>query len=258
MRILVTFALETEFAPWRKLREFKRVRINSEHWSGGVEVQQAQVGSSTVWVFLTGMGIKFFDFGAASCLKNAGVNVVLSSGLAGSLKSEFGPGDVVVPRKVGTLRDASGLPMAGGLIHLAEGCGARVIGTLLTADHIIETREEKARLAIFGEAVDMESFHVTSSFIDEHVPAAAIRAISDGSEDNLPVDFNECLTPQGQVKAGPLFKELFGRPAKVPELIRFGRQSRSAAQRLAAFLDGFIQALKPDILNYETTEVAAR
>ena len=50
MRILVTFALETEFAPWRALREFRAVQ-----W-GDAEVYRAQIGAADVGVLLTGAG----------------------------------------------------------------------------------------------------------------------------------------------------------------------------------------------------------
>jgi adenosylhomocysteine nucleosidase len=257
MRILVTFAVEAEFAPWRALRAFKKIRVNSGHWSGGVEVQEVQIGDCTVWVLLTGIGIKFFDFAMASCLKSAGVNLILSSGLAGSLRPECAPEEIVVPKQVGTLRDASGILMSAGPIAFAKNRGAKVIQTLLTSDHIISTQEEKKRLAIFAEAVDMESFHLASAFHQESVPAAIIRAVSDGSEEDLPVDFTKCLTPEGRVRSGPLLRELLGRPSQLPELIRFGRQSRNAARKLAAFLDGFILALTADVLDDESRQVAA-
>jgi hypothetical protein len=132
-----------------------------------------------------------------------------------------------------------------------------VVDVLLTADRIVDTREEKQRLALFADVVDMESRHIMSKFIDENLPVAAIRAISDASSQDLPVDFAKCLTSQGRIKKGALLKELLGHPAKVPELIRFGRQSRNAAKGLAVFLDGFIEALTPEILQDQTVEVAA-
>jgi nucleoside phosphorylase len=258
MRILVTFAVEAEFAPWRALRAFRKVRVNPDHWSGGAEVQEVQIGGCTVWVILTGIGIKSFDFAVASCLKAAGVSLILSSGLAGSLKREYAPEEIIVPKKVGTQRDASGILLPTGPVSFAESRGAKVIATLLTSDHIIGTQEEKNRLAIFGEAVDMESFHVASAFTDEAVPVAVIRAISDGSEEDLPIDFTKCLTPDGRVRPGALLKELLEHPAQVPELIRFGRQSRSAARKLSSFLDSFILALTSDVFDHETRQVAAR
>jgi len=86
---------------------------------------------------------------------------------------------------------------------------------------------------------------------------AVIRAISDGSDQDLPVNFEKCLTPQGHVKAGPLLKELLARPQRVPELIKFGLQSRSAARKLARFLDGFMEALTPDVVIRKDAVVSA-
>src|SRR5260370_27483834 len=111
MRILVTFAVEAEFAPWRALRSFRKIRINPKHWSGGVEVNEVQIGGCILRVFLTGIGIKSFDFAVASCLKAAGVDLVLSSGLAGSLKPQYGPAEIAFPRTMGTLRHSSRLPL---------------------------------------------------------------------------------------------------------------------------------------------------
>ncbi len=258
MRVLVTFAVEAEFAPWRDLRSFKKARISPDHWSGGVEVQEVQIGGSTVWVLLTGIGIKTFDFALAGCLKAAGISLIVSSGLAGSLKPEFAPEEIVAPKRVGTLRDARGVTLSTGPISFAERRGAKVIATMLTSDRIIETQEEKNRLSNFAEAVDMESFHVVRAFTDEGVPVVIIRAISDGSEEDLPVDFSKCLTSEGRVKPRVLLRELFERPARIPELIRFGRQSRSAARKLSLFLDGFLEALTSDLLDQESTQAAAR
>jgi nucleoside phosphorylase len=258
MRVLVTFAIDAEFAPWRALRAFKKARINSGHWSGGLEVQETQIGDCAVWVFLTGIGIKALDFGLVSCLKDAGLSLVVSSGLAGSLKTEYIPEDIVVPRRVGDLRDASGIPATAGLVLLAKRRGAKVVDTLLTADHIVETREEKHRLAVFADVVDMESRHVMSGFTSENLPVATIRAISDSSEEDLPIDFAKCLTPRGRIKRGAFLKELVGHPAKLVQLVRFGRQSRNASKGLAVFLDGFIEALTPDVLQKELVEVSAQ
>jgi nucleoside phosphorylase len=251
MRVLVTFAIDAEFAPWRDLRKFRKTTINADHYSGGREVYEAQIGAGHVWVVLTGIGIKFFDFEGVCCFRDAGVEAVISSGLAGALKDEIAIEQIVVPARVGTLRDARGVTASPGLIQLAESRGARSVETLLTADHIVATQEEKARLANFGDAVDMESFHVVSGFSEQKVPVAVIRAISDRSDEDLPVDFAKCVTSEGRVKPGALLSELLERPSRIPSLVRFGQQSRNAAKCLAAFLDGFVGALTPEIVNYQ-------
>jgi hypothetical protein len=148
MFVLVTFAVDAEFAPWRELRRFRKVKLNEKHWSGGADVYETQVGDCCVWVSLTGMGIKSFDFKSATCLRSAGIDAIISSGLCGGLSTRYRVGQIIVPKRVGTLRDVAGLSTAASLADLAERQGATVVETLLTADHIIDSEAEKARLSI--------------------------------------------------------------------------------------------------------------
>ena len=133
MFVLVTFAVDAEFAPWRELRRFRKVKVNANHYSGGADVYETQVGDCCVWVILTGMGIKSFDFKSALCLRSAGLDAVISSGLSGALKPSYRTGQIVVPRRVGNLRDAVGLPTTAKLNDLAERQGATLVETLLTS-----------------------------------------------------------------------------------------------------------------------------
>jgi adenosylhomocysteine nucleosidase len=257
MRVLVTFAVDAEFAPWRKLRKFQHTRFNEPHYSGGAEVHRAGIGSCEVLVYLTGMGIMCFPFEAACCFKDGGVDAVISSGLAGALQSHCQPLDIITPLRVGTLRDARGQGTSKCLTEALNRSGAAQVDTLLTSDHLVETHGEKARLAIFGDAVDMESFHVVRGFADLEIPVAVARAISDGSDEDLPLDFEKCLTPSGRVRSIPLAKQLAKNPGKLPDLIRFGRQSRAAAAKLATFLDQFIVQLKPEPVTQVAVEKEA-
>src|SRR5207302_2895083 len=52
MRVLVTFAVEAEFAPWRKLRGFEKMT------KGKAQFFRARIGASEVNVLLTGVGGK--------------------------------------------------------------------------------------------------------------------------------------------------------------------------------------------------------
>src|SRR3984885_3101013 len=147
MFVLVTFAVDAEFAPWRDIRRFRKVKLNEKHWSGGADVYETQVGDCCVWVSLTGMGIKGFDFKSALCLRSAGLDAIISSGLCGGLNTRYRVGQIVVPKRVGTMRDAAGISTAAPLADLAERQGATVIETLLTADRIIDSQREKASLS---------------------------------------------------------------------------------------------------------------
>jgi len=254
MKVLVTFAVDAEFAPWRRLREFHENRLGAKHWSGGVQVETTQIGEHTVHIFLTGIGIQVFDFAIAKCFKEAGVKLVISSGLAGSLKQSYPALTIVCPSKVGGLRDSTGTAVTRAVFQLAVRNKATAIETLLTSGRIVDSHEEKARLSMFADAVDMESRHVVESFLAEQIPVGVIRAISDGSGEDLPIDFEKCLTSSGRLKTIPLIKELARKPTKLPELIRFGRQSRAASGKLVSFLDSFLQALKPELFERELEE----
>jgi|SRR5271165_3433319 len=258
MKILVTFAVDAEFAPWRRLRKFQESTLGAEHSSGGVPVATTRIGDHGVYIFLTGIGSKLLGFAAAKCFRQAGVEVVISSGLAGSLKGSYPALTIICPSRVAALKEATGMAVTRAVFEMAVRSKATAIDTLLTSSHIIDSREEKARLAVLADAVDMESRHIVASFLEQQIPVGVIRAISDGSEEDLPIDFENCLTSSGKVKSIPLLRELARKPAKVPELIRFGRQSRAAAERLVRFLDSFIQELKPELLFSEIEKKEAR
>jgi nucleoside phosphorylase len=257
MFVLVTFAVDAEFAPWREIRRFRKVKLNEKHWSGGADVYETQVGDCCVWVSLTGMGIKSFDFKSALCLRSAGLDAIISSGLSGALKRPYRVGQIVVPKRVGTLRDAKGLATDPALADLAERQGATLVDTLLTADRIIETQEEKARLSQFADVVDMESFHIVHEFSLEAAPVTVIRAISDAATEDLPIDFSKVVTHTGQLRAAPLIKELVLQATKITHLVRFAKQSREAAKNLVNFLDVFLRALTPELIRGQVTTTTA-
>jgi adenosylhomocysteine nucleosidase len=239
MRILVTFAVDAEFAPWRKLREFKKRTL--ENGSSF----KTTFGDNDLEVLLTGIGHAACGVTLAkrTFLQEGKPDLVISSGLAGALKEGLRPGDLIVPLKARTLRNDANADSDLVFRERAIQQGALPIETLITVDRIVPTAEEKARLAFFGEAVDMESAIIMSHFAAAAVPGVTIRAVSDAADEDLPIDFDRCLTPQGAIKPMSLINAIVRRPSKLPNLVRFGRQSNQAAQRLASFLDDFIAAL---------------
>ena len=66
---------------------------------------------------------------------------------------------------------------------------------------------EKAELAEFGEAVEMESYAVLAVAAQRMVPGIAIRAISDRFDQKLPLDFSESIDECGHVMKGKLARQ---------------------------------------------------
>jgi adenosylhomocysteine nucleosidase len=249
MRILVTFAVEAEFAPWRRRRRFLKTSKANSACPGANSSFQAELAAHQVEVVLTGIGKACCELIFNNDQLPAAVqpDLVISSGLAGALKDSLEPGDLVVAKKSRTLRNDANVDVDPAFLERASAAGATLLETLVTVDRIVPTAEEKARLAFFGEAVDMESALILAHFAKLGIPVLALRAISDAANEDLPLDFDRCLTPQGAIKPINLMNQIVRRPGNLPNLVRFGRQSNQAAQKLAKFLDNFLATMPVDV-----------
>ncbi len=95
MRILVTFAVEAEFAPWRKLRQFQKLERTD------IECFSSKMKEGELTVLLTGMGCKKAWIEATKVIWDSDVDICISSGLAGALRPEHLIGELLVPQNVG-------------------------------------------------------------------------------------------------------------------------------------------------------------
>src|ERR1700723_1782596 len=241
MKILVTFALENEFAPWRALRDFR-----ADKW-GEADVYRAQIGAAEVGVILTGAGPKQAHLETAKVLGGDpdSMRLCVSSGLAGALKTQYQGCQVLGGRSVrreNELTDPSSNPLQGSapLLSFAAECGATVVEQFYSAVRVVGRAEEKRHLGERSDAVEMESFEILLESAAYGIPAVAIRAISDTLDDDLPLDMNRIFTDEGQVSIPRVLGQVALHPTSVPDLVRLGQNSKAAAEALARFLDKFV------------------
>jgi adenosylhomocysteine nucleosidase len=240
VKVLVTFALESEFAPWRKRHSFRESRFVeapafTSSWEG-----------IDLTVVLTGAGPRQAAEAAASIpwpeWEEAGL--CISAGLAGALRPEYLLGDLLAARSV--LAAACSEPAVesdADLISLAGQCGARIVNRFLTAGEVVGTTKEKQRLGELADAVEMESFELLKEASVRGIPAVAVRAVSDTLDEDLPLDMNQIFTDAGQVSIPRVLGQVARRPQALPGLMRLGRQSQDAAKSLARFLDAYLPVL---------------
>ncbi|MFZ0461859.1 MAG: hypothetical protein WBL99_03810 [Candidatus Acidiferrales bacterium] len=233
MKILVTFALETECAPWRRLRSFSSVAGTA------FPIHESAIGDANVRVVLTGVGPTHAKRVAAEALKWH-PDICISSGLAGSLRPELGLGEVFVAREVRELEGGGTIACSAELFAAARKRGIGLAERLLSTCSMVLTVEGKARLGYMAEAVDMESFSVLTEAAAFNIPAIAIRAISDSADEDLPMDFQIVLDSRGNLDRSKVARALVRAPQKLPGLVRLGRNSRRAAVNLAKFLDAYV------------------
>ena len=236
MRILVTFAVDAEFTPWRKLRDLQSTVV------GGFEILHAQIGRAAVDFVVTGMGLENAGKGAQAAM-SLPHDICIASGFAGALKDAHKVGDVLAARAVQLIGTSKTIECSRNLWMAAQENQAVRVDMFLTSDHVIATAEEKQQLGPFGDAVDMESFATLSVAKEKGLPAVAIRVISDSFAEDMPADIDTTVDEKGRVSVRGVVKHLARHPLQLPALIRLGRQSRTGAEALAHFLEAFIKEL---------------
>jgi adenosylhomocysteine nucleosidase len=236
MRILVTFAIDNEFAPWQRMHDFRRAAVAQP------SLYKSRIGSAEVRVLLTGIGAQHARRATQIALAD-GADVCISSGLAGALQLRHRIGDVVVARAVRSAGSEGFVKSDARLRHVATLCGAREVNAFLSTERAILTAKEKGRLAFSADAVEMESFAILSEAQAHRVPAVAVRAIGDTASQDLPLDFNRTVGKKGQVSIPRVFGQLARNPRRLPGLVRLSRDTQKAATRLGRFLDSFVELL---------------
>lgn len=254
MKVLVTFALENEFAPWRSMHKFR-----DSAW-GRADVSVAEIGGADVAVLLTGVGSRPAKLALSKVAwgESETLEYCISSGLAGALRPDYSIAQVLGAREVASegLRseriepnesDDSGdhrvIPASAALLGFAADSGASIVSRFYTADRAITRADEKKFLGKNADAVEMESFDILTSATGSGVPAVAIRAISDVWDEDLPLNMNEVFSDEGQLSIPRVVGQVALHPQSVPGLVKLGQQSRRAAEALAQFLDRYIEKL---------------
>jgi len=251
VRILVTFALEAEFAPWRKMREFRRGR-----W-GVTDLYTTEMGGTEVGVVLTGVGPRQATRAASRALEAEQDSLMfcISSGVAGALRPEYKIGQVLAATSVAVgFRPRPGervVESSAPLISFAAELGATPVGRFFTADHVVLRAEEKHHLGRTADAVDMESFEILSKCVELGIPAAAIRAVSDTAQEELPLDMNRIFDDRGQVSLPRVMGQVVLHPRSLPGLVNLGQRSRRAAESVTRFLDRYLAFVAERAKNLE-------
>ena len=235
MRVVITFALAEEFAAWRRRRPFRRSPNTP------IRAYDARLDGVCVHVVLTGIGPRAAAAASAVVFRDR-PDLCISSGLAGGLSGALRVADVVAPERVRG-PDGCAIDADPSLLALAARCGAKAINTLHSSPMVIATSDEKRRMSVVADAVDMESATILTESRKRGVPAIAIRAISDPADRDLPIDFNRVLTDDGRLSVIRVIGALARRPDAVPGLVRLGVGGRRAATALSLFLDTYLEHL---------------
>jgi nucleoside phosphorylase len=260
MRVLVTFALDAEFAPWRKLRAFRHIDYD------GLQLWRTDAGTIQVTVLVTGIGTESSAQAMGLMMEMADedqhFDVCISSGLAGALHEALVPGDVIAPQIILAENKRADAPaqqlkVDPELRKQAVEKGAIAADCLLTSNEVMVKASAKRACSSRAQSVDMESFEIVKEAQAWGARSVVVRAISDSANEDLPINFNVALSKNQQVSVSRVAWELAKNPLALPAVLRFAGQSRKAAEKLARFLDAYIQAMAGDGQRSRSREAVA-
>jgi adenosylhomocysteine nucleosidase len=261
MKVLVTFAVEAEFAAWRKLRAFNLIDYR------GLKLRKTVIGAAETTVLITGVGAQAaaqaMDLMMRMADKDQYFDVCISSGLAGALCETLSVGDIVAPKELivelkhADLREEH-LVVDPELRQLALGGGAKNANCLFSTDEILVKASQKKSCASRAQSVDMESFEIVKAASAWGARSVVIRAISDAATEDLPINFNLTLSDKKEVSLSKVLIQVAKNPLALPALIRFGGQSKRAGALLAAFLENYLKDLAGLRSAKQVSEAAAR
>jgi hypothetical protein len=237
LRVLLSFALEMEFAPWRRLRKFARVASDPPGFS-------TRAGVNDLRVVLTGMGPKAARRVISRALEQA-ADVCIVCGLAGALRDGFRRGEILAASSVREAETHRILKSDSHLMETALHAGARECA-LCTSGYVVTTAEDKQRMAGLGDIVDMESFAVMEEAQSRGIPAVALRVVGDLADEDLMFDFADAMNAEGGIETWRAAAMVLRARARLPKLLWLAFHARQAAKALAQYLDSFVTAL-PDL-----------
>jgi len=156
---------------------------------------------------------------------------IFSAGFTGALDPQLVRHAIYWPTRIITGDDA---------IHLPDGKHPK---TLLTVDHVVDTRDEKRLLreATGADLVDMESYIIARYCREKRITFQSVRIVFDLANEELPKEVCRLTAPQQRQSLvrqfGALTRAFFKRPSCVWELYQLKERSLVAADLLAIELE---------------------
>lgn len=251
--IAFLFTVPEEIRPFRK-----RLQKPSLSYLEGFPLWRGLLHQREVLATITGHGTRRATQAAQSLLSGPRPSFWVITGFAGALTETARPGDLIIADSVCTsevpvrktqekiLRPSVEGIRATGRVRPRDPLDFRIhYGRLLTVNSVIQGAEERSRLREMtgAFAVDMETYPIADLCEEEGIPWFAIRAFTDGPEEEFPLELGPYLTPEGEVRRRALVLSCLIHPRRLKSLVRLAKASHRAAQNLADFLYAWTQVV---------------
>ncbi|MBI5788127.1 MAG: hypothetical protein HZA78_04640 [Candidatus Schekmanbacteria bacterium] len=183
------------------------------------------------------------------------IQVMVSAGFAGSINPGVGVGDLIIGRRIlhTTQEEFNGeieidsthacddvLVAMASRLSSAGGFKAHC-GDVLCVNKVVSQATAKRQLGNCTSAicVDMESSIIAARAHELGIPFVAIRAISDGMDEDMEVS-ESVITKGGNINIPVAAYHLLSKPHQIPDMNRLRSQIKRAKRTLSKFFPDFI------------------
>lgn len=236
----------------------RRVGPVSRERLAGFRLYRFTCGGTEVCLIESGIGTTRAARAALALIDAATPGLVLNIGFAGAVLPGPAAGDIVLAERLLFFKEqlfseqpglapALTAELAAAVERRCTGNGLRVRrGTFVTTGEIIDKRI-LARLLPVGAAtpvLEMETAAVARVAWEKKVPFAAVRAISDGADEELDFSIADFVDREMRIRAWRVLWTLARKPRIIPQLVRLERNSRLAGENLATAVLAAIEGLR--------------
>lgn len=234
----------------------RRVRSWQKEDIGGFSSYRFNVHNRDILLLESGMGVRNAARAAQQLLAEYRPEILVNFGFAGAVASGLTVGDIVIAQRVLFRHNRLFAEQQGIAAKPAEQAASflltipgipfkSVLGTLITTSGILCKKELLGQLpqnAIFP-AVDMETSAIAQTAHKEKVPLLAIRAISDGADEELQFSIEEFTDKNMKIFLPKVLLAVAKNPRIIPQLLRLSKNSKVAGENLATALLAILETV---------------
>jgi adenosylhomocysteine nucleosidase len=243
-------AMPEETAPLlRKIGQVHRERYQ------GLNLYRFNYGRNNVCLLESRIGMGQSARATRALLDFANIDMILNIGLGGAPLPDLSIGDIVVAERLLFFKERLFSEQQGLDARFTADClsalrGERKFrvypGTSITAAEILDKKSLAALIpsGVRYPVLEMETTAVARIAREHSVPLAAIRAISDGANEELGFSIGEFTDKEMRISPWRVLGTIARKPQIVPQLMRLGMNSRRAAENLAISVLTIIDELR--------------
>ena len=236
----------------------KAAGVCSREKIDGFEAWRFSLGIHEIRLIRSGMGVKNAAAATRALISVARPDPIINFGFAGAVTSGLHAGDIVIAERLLLHGERSFLEQSGIDSANTEELAGRLDGifrdkefhirkgTFITAAGI-KSKRDMAELLPAGAVnpvLEMETAAVARASCEGKIPLIAIRAISDGPEEELKFAIEEFTDREMNIRIWKVLLTMAKKPWILPQLLRLTKNSRSAGNNLAAVLVVLLEIIR--------------